>query len=140
MGVLSVAAFLELVSPLALMVLCSVGDLVRLKNVMQTSVCCGKCAYSGTGKYPCNKCTKLKQKMWSGYHDLEDPEHELVCRIAYEYLFGIIGVSDIAGRWLDSKIRDPGHHERVCRLVRKLNFRFENKWLKPSGCCVTVNS
>ncbi|NBU34202.1 hypothetical protein EBZ38_08580 [bacterium] len=131
MPLLSVSAFLQLVTPIALMAIGRVSDLVRLKELYREHVCCGRCLYSGTGRYVCHKCGKIKQKMCRGYHDLCDPEAELVCRITYEYFFDLISLQDLVEDPMSAKLRDFGHQERMMRLVKRCEgSKRRTRWLK----------
>ncbi len=88
------------------------------KNAMAR--CKGKCAYRGTGKYSCSGCSRLNKSMCRAYHTV-DAVDELVSRLVYEVIFGIISINDVAqGRWLDRRLRDPGHHYWMVRLVERI--------------------
>jgi len=118
---MTLAAFLALVTPAALVSLKSVADLARLKMCKDQHICKGRCIYRGTGKFPCKNCGKLKQKMCRNYHGLET-EEELVSRLVYEYLFGMISIDNLlSNSWMDKSLRDCGHHERMRRLVNNID-------------------
>jgi len=129
---MTVTMFLTLVSPLALCGLKSVSDLAQLKLIKDKHLCHGRCIHNSTSKYPCKNCSRLKQRMCRGYHGLDSAEQELICRIVYEYMFGFITFTHItSSTWMDSTIRDWGHHERLQRLLCKIDpSNCTSKWIK----------
>ena len=58
--------------------------------------------------------------MCASYHG-EGVYEELIRRLEYEFVFGMIGLSDLTSdRWMGRCNRDNGHYERIRRLVRRL--------------------
>jgi hypothetical protein len=108
-------------SPKFVIDLGSVLELEGIKHVKDTHICTGKCKACNTSLFFCSKCKGLNKKLCRRYHDLE-PLEELVSRLVYEYMFGMISAADIAqGRWMERCRRDYGHHERIVRLVSRID-------------------
>ena len=61
----------------------------------------------------------------------EEVEDELVLRLVYEFIFDIISLdSIIQKKWMDSSLRDKGHHNRMCLLVKYCKNIQKYSWLK----------
>lgn len=101
-------------------------------------------------KYRCTNCYSLYKHMCRDYHLSESIEwmspelaqRELAGRLAFEVIFGFVPAESVeAGAWLDGRLRDRGHTERMWRLWFKASQRqLRYGWLKapapaPAAAC-----
>jgi hypothetical protein len=106
-------------------------ELATLKKIKQKTLCNGRCKSNMNSIYYCHSCSKVQKLMCRHYHT-EDPLQELVCRLAYEYMFDIISYTDLCSdKWYNSPKRDSGHNWRVYRMAHKSYDKLHQcKWLK----------
>lgn len=114
---LTATQFLEMVKFESLVKLARISDLERLKQRLKKEVCNGrKCKCQHTSLYYCHPCKRVHQTMCRAYH-VEDPFEELVVRLAYEFMFGMLKAQELAGgQWACSGGKDPGHCYRLVKL------------------------
>lgn len=92
---------------------------------------CKKSTTCGT-RYLCKTCRKLRKRMCEDYHILDKhpcsssntavqaclAKHELLRRLEYEYVFGILKDDDVlTGNFEEINARNFGHTKRIKRLV-----------------------
>jgi hypothetical protein len=94
-----------------------------------------------TNKYHCYPCKMLKVDICKAYHrkdkiqqmTCDEAADELALRIVYEYIFDIIPSLEYLEneKWLDSSLRDNGHHRRIVLLYKRSKNSTKYKWLWP---------
>lgn len=127
-------------TPSPLIALTSLNSLEYLKKLKNEYICGNPTCRSRSAKSSststsyCKSCSTIRKHMCNQYHNSQkSPLHELVLRLVYEYLFDIISLEDIkTHRWLDNRLRDPGHtlRLRICySKVKKKSLLSECRWL-----------
>ena len=66
----------------------------------------------------------------------EEAVDEIALRLAYEFIFDIIPKECFEkSTWMDSTLRDEGHHKRMCILIKRCNNSFiKYPWIQACMC------
>lgn len=138
-------------TPAPLMALTSLNSLEYLKKLKNEYICSSstcrsrsasakhKLTHAPSSPSPssyCASCSNVRKHLCDQYHNTntkKSPINELVLRLVYEYLFDIISLEDIkTHRWLDNRLRDPGHtlRLRICYSKAKKKSQIARcRWL-----------
>lgn len=124
-------------TPSPLIGLASLSSLEYLKKLKKEYICSlpTSCKSQQQSKsHYCPSCCNVRKHLCNQYHIAKkSPLHELVLRLVYEYLFDIISLEDIkTHKWLDNRLRDPGHtlRLRICySKAKKKSQLHQCRWL-----------